>query len=94
MRSRRFGWTSDTVHPDYSWFANDEATKADYIVRAFQYAKTNWAPWIGVMTVWTLAAPYWTQDNEQYYWAIDNPDGTPRPAYDKFKAARTDGTLP
>jgi hypothetical protein len=28
------------------------------------------------------------------YWSITGTDGTPRPAYDAIKAARTDGTLP
>ena len=33
------GWTSDTVNPTYSWYAVDEATRADYLVRAFEYAR-------------------------------------------------------
>ena len=33
------------------------------------------------MTVIYLPDPSWTPDMEQTYWAITNPDGTPRPAY-------------
>jgi len=32
-----FGWTSDLIHPAYSWHAVDEETKADYFVRAYQW---------------------------------------------------------
>ncbi|MCC7105207.1 MAG: cellulase family glycosylhydrolase [Chloroflexi bacterium] len=89
-----FGYTTDTVNPAYSWFAIDDATKADYIVRAMKYARANWSPWIAVMTVWTLADPEWTQANEQYWWAITNPDGSTRPAYDRIAQARASGELP
>ena len=46
-----FGWTSDRVNPSYAWFAIDEQTKADYLVRAYWFAKTHWTPWIGPMIV-------------------------------------------
>lgn len=88
-----FGYTSDQVNPAYSWFAIDEQTKADYIVRALQYAKTNWAPWIGVMTVWTMADPEWDSSREQYWWAITEPDGTPRPAYNAIVQAHASGAI-
>ncbi len=81
-----FGWTLDTVHPAYSWFRVDEQTQAAYIVGAFQYAKKNWAPWIGAMFVIYMANPDWTKDTEEYWWAIDQPDGTPRGAYVRLKA--------
>ena len=89
-----FGWTSDTVHPDYSWFAVSEDTKADYLVRAYQFAHQNWSPWIGTMALWNLTAPFWTLQDEQYWWSVTNPDGTNRPAYTKLQAARNAGTLP
>ncbi len=76
-----FGWTSDPIHPEYSWFAVTEEQKGEYLVRAYQYAKQHWAPWIGVMTLIYISDPDWTQDHEQYWWAITDPDGTPRPAY-------------
>lgn len=88
-----FGWTSDPVHPEYAWHRVSEEEKAEYIIRAFRYAKANWSPWIGVMTVWNLAEPGSTPDKEEYWWAITNPDGTPRPAYTRILQARAAGLL-
>jgi LysM repeat protein len=83
-----FGWTSD-MRPGspYSWHAVSEETKAQYIVRAFQWARDHWSPWMGAMTVLSIANPSWTEAEEQYWWSITNPDGTVRPAYDTLKAA-------
>ena len=82
------GWTTDPVHPEYAWFAITEEQKADYLVRAFQYARTHWRPWIGLMTVISIADPRWTEDDEQYWWAITEP-GWPeaglRPAYEALR---------
>jgi exo-beta-1,3-glucanase (GH17 family) len=89
-----FGWTTDQVNPQYSWYAVTPEQQAEYIVQAYQYAKTNWAPQVGVMFVWNIADPNWTTANEQYWWSITNPDGTPRPAYNSLMAARTTGLLP
>jgi hypothetical protein len=88
-----FGWTSDPIHPNYSWFAVSEEKKAANVVAAFQYARQHWTPWIGVMTLWTLADPTWSPDSEEYWWAIDNPDGSPRAALTAVRAARQAGQL-
>jgi len=88
-----WGWTADTVHPAYKWFAVTEQAKADNVVEAFQYARTNW-PWIGVMVLWTLADPTWDTNREEYWWAVTNPDGTARPAYTSVLTARRSGRLP
>jgi hypothetical protein len=88
-----FGWTADNVHPDFAWFAVSEEKKADNIIKAFQYARQNWSPWIGVMTLWTLPDPSWTPQREEYWWAIANPDGTPRAALTAVKAARQNGSI-
>jgi polysaccharide biosynthesis protein PslG len=87
-----FGWTADK-DPNYSWFSISEDQKAINIVSAFQYAKQHWAPWIGVMTLWTLSDPTWTPDREEYWWAISNPDGTSRAALNAIKVARQNGLL-
>ncbi len=81
-----FGWTSDPIHPAYSWFKVDEQTQAKYIVDAYQYAKKNWSPWIGAMFVIYIANPDWTKDTEEYWWSITTPDGDPRAAYVRLKA--------
>lgn len=84
-----FGWTSDP-RPDspYHWHAVSEETKADYFVRAYQYAKQHWAPWIGLMSLIYICDPDWTEANEQYWWAISDPgypEFRPRPAYIALK---------
>jgi polysaccharide biosynthesis protein PslG len=88
-----FGWTSDAVHPNYSWFAVSEAKKGTNILKAFEYARDHWQPWIGVMTLWTVPDPSWTTDREEYWWAITNNDGTARPAYVDLLNARRSGVL-
>jgi hypothetical protein len=79
-----FGWTSDPRGASpYHWHAVTEEQKADYLVRAFRYARENWSPWVGLMTVVYLADPSWTPDDEQYWWAITEPSQELmlRPAY-------------
>lgn len=80
------GWTSDTVHPAYAWHAVTEQTKADYLVRAYQYARAHWSPWMTIMSTIFLCNADWTTKDEQYWWCINNPDGTPRPAFTALKA--------
>jgi hypothetical protein len=89
-----FGWTTDTQNPEYSWYAVSPEQQADYVVRAFKYAKQNWSPWIGVMFLWTMNDPRWTEANEQFWWAVTEPDGTYRPALKAFSDARKSGVLP
>jgi hypothetical protein len=85
------GWTSDMINPAYSWYAVDEATRADYLVRAYQFARDHWSPWIGLMSMVYIADPEWTEANEQYWWSITRPTapGDPPillPAYDALQA--------
>jgi len=88
MAVLEFGWTSDSrPGSPYNWHAVSEETKADYIVRAYQWARDHWSPWMGVMTVLSISDPGWTENDEQYWWAITNPDGTARPAYDAIRSA-------
>lgn len=65
------GWTTDPIHPDYAWHAVDEETQADYLVRAYQYAGENWRPWVGLMTTIYIADIDWSEDDEEYWWAIN-----------------------
>lgn len=41
---------------------------------------------MGLMSLIYIADPDWKPENEQYWWAITNPDGTKRPAFDALKA--------
>ncbi len=80
-----FGWTIDP-RPDspYKWHAVSPEQQAQYFIRAYQYAKANWQPWIGVMSLIYVADPKWTMDDEQTYWSIvypTYPELTAAPAY-------------
>jgi hypothetical protein len=73
-----FGWTTDN-RPDspYYWHGAgagiDEAVKADYLRRAYEYARNNWQPWIGLMSLIYMPDVDWTPADEQYYWSIMEP---------------------
>jgi GH35 family endo-1,4-beta-xylanase len=84
-----FGWTSDPRPASaYHWHAVTEQQKAEYLVRAFRYAREHWSPWMGLMVVVYLADPSWTPDHEQYWWAITEPSWELqlRPAYEALRA--------
>lgn len=70
MAILEMGWTLDTIHPDYAWFAVTEEERADYFVRAYQYAADHWRPWMGLMSAIYIPDPAWTPQDEQYWWAI------------------------
>ncbi len=89
-----FGWSSDPVHPGYAWHRVTEEQKALYVVEAYRWASLNWQPWIGVMALWNLPSPDWTEDREEYWWAVANPDGTDRPAFEALTMARVAGYIP
>lgn len=77
------GWMlRQEIHESYTWHGVTEAQQAAYLVRAYEYAAAHWQPWIGLMTTVYIADSAWTPEaNEQWWWAIVLPDGTPRPAY-------------
>ena len=85
-----FGWTVDTrPGSPYLWHAVSEQEQADYLVRAYQWAKTHWQPWIGLMSLIYIANPDWTANDEQYWWSITLPSWPVpqvRPAYERLKA--------
>jgi len=82
------GWTTDPIHAEYAWHAVTEQQQADYLVRAYQYAYEHWAPWIGLMSMLTLADPTWTKNDEQYWWAISYPDWPENRLRPAFNALR------
>lgn len=65
------GWTIDP-RPDspYHWYAVTPEEQGDYLRRAYQYAAENWRPWMGLMVTIYYPNPAWTEDDEQYWWAI------------------------
>lgn len=78
------GWTTDPIHPEYSWFAVSEEQQAEYLASAFWWAHDHWQPWIAFVTAIYIPDPSWTEESEQYWWAISYPDWPEtrvRPAY-------------
>jgi polysaccharide biosynthesis protein PslG len=78
------GWIlQQNYHPDYEWFGVTEQQQANYLVGAYQYARENWQPWIGLMTFLYFADHGWTpEEHEQYWWSVVRPDGSTLMAYD------------
>jgi hypothetical protein len=81
-----FGWTTANPAPGYEYGAQvSEAEQAEYLVRAFEIARTEW-PWVTGMFVWnlnfsTLVGP----EDEKGPWSVLYPDWSPRPAYDALR---------
>lgn len=77
------GWIlQQDIHTTYTWHGVSEQEQADYLARAYQYAADHWQPWIGLMTTVYIADYHWTPEaNEQWWWSIILPDGTPRQAF-------------
>ena len=89
-----FGWTTDQLHPAYAWHRVTEEEHAQYLLDSYKFASRNWAPWIGVMTLWNLPDPGWSPDREEWWWAVANPDGSDRPALRRLAEARRSNELP
>ncbi len=89
-----FGWTIDPrPGSPYEWHAVTTEQQAQYFERAYAYAKENWQPWIGVMSLIYIANPQWTMEDEQTYWSIvypTYPELTAAPAYFGLKAMPKD----
>ncbi len=82
-----FGWATANNTPGYEYgnqISFDQ--QAQYIVRAFQIGRRDYAPWIGGMFLWNLnfAIPWTYKGNplhEQASFGVLNGDWSPRPAY-------------
>jgi hypothetical protein len=70
-----FGWTIDerTDSPYYWHRVDDQFVQGDYMVRAFKYAKANWQPWIGIMSLIYMPDANWTENDEQFWWSVMSP---------------------
>ncbi len=85
-----FGWSTDP-RPDspYHWHSVSEEEQGDYLVQAFEWARTHWQPWIGLMVVVYMPDVDWTEAQEQYWWSIMKPSQIDelhwRPAYAKLR---------
>jgi hypothetical protein len=77
-----FGWTTENQAPGYEYGVNNtEQEVADYLVRSFEIARTEWG-FVGGMFVWTLNwSTLVTPEDEKYAWSALNADWSPRPAF-------------
>jgi len=80
MAITEFGWSTDKRR----WHAVTEEEQADYLVRAYRWAREKWSPWARMMVAPPLADPAWTESDEGYF--LTYPDGLLRPAYEALKA--------
>ncbi len=68
------------------WGASvNEELQAQWTVQGFERARAEW-PWMGVMNVWYFREPDPRPREPANWFAIVNPDFTPRPTYSALKA--------
>jgi WD40 repeat protein len=87
------GWVLHTNWDlvEHEAIAVDQAQQADYLVRAYQKVQAEW-PWVEAMFLFNLdfsGVPWYTAAEPMRWYAILNPDRTPRPAYTNIKSQIT-----
>lgn len=86
MAILEMGWTvANERHPSYSWFAVGPEEQARQLVAAYRYAAEHWRPWVGLMTTIYLADPAWTENDEEYFFAVTRPSLGARPAFKRLQ---------
>jgi Tol biopolymer transport system component len=68
--------------------AVDEAQQAEYLARAYQKVRAEW-PWVEAMFLFNLdfsSVPWYPAAEPMRWYAILNPDRSPRPAYTNLKS--------
>ncbi len=83
-----FGWATENNSPGYEYGnSNSYEDQAQYIVRAFEKGRYEYAPWMGAMFLWNLNFSIgWTHAggnpmHEQASFSVLNGDWTPRPSW-------------
>jgi hypothetical protein len=95
MWATEFGWLinpqeegANCSWPDLDWQRVSRAQQADYVKRAFDYAKANW-PWMGALFLWNYdfsRSPLYPDVCEQMKWfSIIDPAGQPRPVVNALR---------
>jgi hypothetical protein len=87
------GWVLHTSWNlvEHEAVAVDEAQQADYLTRAYQKVRTEW-PWVAAMFLFNLdfsSVPWYPAAEPMRWYAILNPDRSPRPAYTNLKSQMT-----
>jgi hypothetical protein len=91
-----FGWATPNNTDGYG-FGNNTSfeEQAQYIMRAFQMGRHDYAPWVGAMFLWQINfAVEWkfkgNEQHEQASFGVLNGDWSPRPAYLAIQAMPKD----
>jgi hypothetical protein len=69
----------------------DQAQQAAYLTRTYRKVRAEW-PWVDALFLFNLdfsGVPWYPAANPMRWYAILNPDRTPRPAYTDMKAQMT-----
>lgn len=86
-----FGWATRNNTPGYEYGNSiSPETQAQWIVRALEIGRYDWAPWVGAMFVWNLnfAIPwryYGNELHEQASFGVLNGDWSPRPSFNAIQ---------
>lgn len=91
-----FGWATRNNTPGYE-YGNSISfeQQSQYITRAFEIGRRNYAPWVGAMFLWNLNfAVSWRAEgnelHEQAAFGVINGDWSPRPAWFAIQAMPKD----
>jgi hypothetical protein len=95
MWATEFGWLinpqeegANCSWPDLDWQKVSRAQQADYVKRAYDYAKANWS-WMGAMFLWNYdfsRSTLYPDPCEQMKWfSILDLSGKPRPVVDALR---------
>ncbi len=95
MWATEFGWLlnpndegASCSWPDLDWQRVSKTQQADYVKRAFDYAKNNWS-WMGAMFLWNYdfsRSPLYPDPCEQMKWfSMVDPNGKNRPVAEVLK---------
>jgi hypothetical protein len=91
-----FGWATRNNTPGYEYGNSiNFDQQAQYVVRAFEKGRREYAPWVGAMFLWNLnfAVPWRAEGNElheQASFGVINGDWSPRPAWFAIQAMPKD----
>jgi hypothetical protein len=91
-----FGWATANNTPGYEYGNSISFERqAQFITRAFEKGRREYAPWVGAMFLWNLnfAVPWRAQGNEfheQASFGVLNGDWSPRPAWFAIQAMSKD----
>ncbi len=97
MWATEFGWLADPgeeglscVWPDLDWQRVSRKQQAEYVVRAFDFARKNW-PWMGPMFLWNYdfsrSTQYPDPCEQMKFFSLLDGNGNERPVMQALRSA-------